>query len=156
MEMAGLSESSLIEKMVDGVVAELIVGMARDAQFGPYLLVGGGGILVEMMQDSASLLMPISREQVLHALGQLKCAPLFNGFRGAPPADLNAAADVILAVAAMIENDPESIIELDINPLMLLAEGQGVVAADALISLNAESASDPGQVAEVARAKPNE
>jgi acyl-CoA synthetase (NDP forming) len=73
---------------------------------------------------------------VLHALGQLKCAPLLNGFRGAPPADLNAAADVILAVAAMVENDPSSILELDINPLMVLARGQGVIAADALVKLN--------------------
>ena len=133
MEMSGLSESYLVERMVVGVVAELIVGVARDEQFGPYLLVGGGGIMVELMKDSASLLMPTTRERVLHALGQLKCAPLFSGFRGAPPADLNAAADVILAVAGMVENDPSSIIELDINPLMLLAEGQGVVAADALI-----------------------
>jgi acetyl-CoA synthetase len=138
MEMSGLSESYLIEKMVDGVVAELIVGVARDEQFGPFLLVGGGGILVEVMKDSASLLLPTTREWVLHVLGQLKCAPLFNGFRGAPPADLNAAADVILAVAGMVENDPSSIIELDINPLMLLAEGQGVIAADALISLMAK------------------
>jgi acyl-CoA synthetase (NDP forming) len=136
MAMSDLCESYLIEKMVDGVVAELIVGVARDKQFGPYLLVGGGGILVELMKDSVSLLMPITRERVLQALGQLKCAPLFNGFRGAPSADLNAAADVILAVASMVENDPSSLIELDINPLMLLAEGQGVVAADALIKMN--------------------
>jgi acetyl-CoA synthetase len=141
-EMSGLAESYLIEKMVDGVVAELIVGVARDAQFGPYLLIGGGGILVELMKDSVSLLLPATREQVLHALGQLKCAPLLNGFRGAPPADLNAAAEVILAVAGMVENDPSSIIELDINPLMLLAEGQGVIAADALISLNAKPTND--------------
>ncbi len=141
-EMSDLSESYLIEKMVEDVVAELIVGVAHDEQFGPYLLVGGGGIMVELMKDSASLLLPTTRERVLHALGQLKCAPLFSGFRGAPPADLNAAADVILAVAGMVENDPSSIIELDINPLMLLAEGQGVVAADALISLNAKPTSD--------------
>jgi acyl-CoA synthetase (NDP forming) len=141
-EMSALSESYLVEKMVDGVVAELIVGVTRDEQFGPYLLVGGGGILVEMIKDTASLLIPTTRERVLEALGQLKCAPLFGGFRGAPPADLNGAADVILAVAGMVENDPSSIIELDINPLMLLAEGQGVVAADALISLNANPTSD--------------
>jgi acetyl-CoA synthetase len=140
--MSGLCDSYLIEKMVDGVVAELIVGVARDAQFGPCLLVGGGGILVELMKDSVSLLMPTTREQVLHALGQLKCAPLLTGFRGAPPADLNAAADVILAVAGMIEKDPSAIVELDINPLVLLAEGQGVVAADALISLNAKPTGD--------------
>jgi len=141
-EMSGHSESYLVEKMVDRVVAELIVGVARDEQFGPYLLVGGGGIMVELMKDSASLLLPTTRERVLHALGQLKCAPLFSGFRGAPPADLNGAADVILAVAGMVEDDPSSIIELDINPLMLLPEGQGVVAADALISLDASPTSD--------------
>ncbi|MBW2408852.1 MAG: acetate--CoA ligase family protein [Deltaproteobacteria bacterium] len=144
-EMSGISRSYLIEKMIDGVVAELIVGVARDEQFGPYLLVGGGGVLVEMIKDSQSLLLPTTREQVLRALGQLKCAPLLNGFRGAPPADLNAAADVIMAVAGMVENDPSSIIELDINPLLLLADGQGVFAADALISLNAQTAEDSGQ-----------
>jgi acyl-CoA synthetase (NDP forming) len=142
-EMSGLSDSYLIEKMVDGVVAELIVGVACDEQFGPYLLVGGGGILVEMMKDTTPLLIPTTRERVLYALGQLKCAPFLNGFRGAPPADLEAAAVVVLAVAGMVENDPSSIIELDINPLMLLAKGQGVVAADVLISLNAKPTSDP-------------
>jgi acetyl-CoA synthetase len=139
MEVADFSPSYLIEKMVDGVVAELIVGVACDEQFGSYLLVGGGGILVELMRDSVSLLLPTTRERALQALGQLKCAPLLNGFRGAPPADLKAAADVILVVAGMVENDPSSIIELDINPLMLLPEGQGVVAGDALISLNAKT-----------------
>jgi acetyl-CoA synthetase len=135
-EMSNLCESFLIEKMIDGVVAELIVGVARDEQFGPYLLVGGGGILVELMKDSVSLLLPTTKERVLNALTQLKCAPLLKGFRGRPPADLEAAADVILAVAEQVEKDPSAIIELDINPLMLLAEGQGAVAADALISTN--------------------
>jgi acyl-CoA synthetase (NDP forming) len=141
-EMSDLSESYLIEKMVDGVVAELIVGVARDEDFGPYLVVGGGGALVEIMKDSASLLLPTSRERVLESLHQLKCAPLLKGFRGAPAADVNAAVDVILAVAGMVEKDPSSIIELDINPLMVLADGRGVVAADALIRLNAKSTID--------------
>ena len=140
--MSNLCKSYLIEKMVDAVVAELIVGVARDEQFGPYLLIGGGGILVEIMRDCVSLLMPTTRERVLQALGRLKCAPLLSGFRGAPAADLNAAADVILAVAKLVENDPSSISELDINPLMLRAEGRGAVAADALISLNTKPAND--------------
>jgi len=135
--MSGLSESYLVERMVEGAVAEIIVGVARDEQFGPYLVVGGGGILVELMKDSASLLLPITREDALRALGGLKCAPLLNCFRGCPQADVNAAADVILAVARMVENDPKAIAELDINPLMVLAEGRGAVAADALIRMNA-------------------
>jgi len=134
-EMSDLAASFLVEKMIDGVAAELIVGVARDEQFGPYLLIGGGGILVEMMKDSVSLLLPTTREWVLQALGQLKCAPLLKGFRGASPADLEAAADAIMAIAAMVEKDPESIIELDVNPLLVLAEGKGVVAADALIRM---------------------
>jgi acyl-CoA synthetase (NDP forming) len=135
-EMSDLATSFLVEKMVDNVVAELIVGVARDEQFGPYLLIGGGGILVEMMKDSVTLILPTTREWVLQALGHLKCAPLLKGFRGAPPADLEAAAEAILAIADMVEKDPESILELDVNPLMVLAEGQGVVAADALIRMN--------------------
>jgi len=134
--MFDLSETYLIEKMVENPVSELIVGVARDEQFGPYLLIGGGGILVELMKDTASLLLPTTKEQVLRALDGLKCAPLFIGFRGAPSADLDAAAEVILAVAGLVEKDPNSIVELDINPLMVMAEGQGVVAADALISMN--------------------
>jgi len=135
MEMSALSGSFLIEKMVEGVVAELIVGVSRDEQFGPYLLVGAGGILVGLMKDSEAILLPTTRTQVLHALGQLKCSPLLNGYRGTPPADLNAAADVILIIAGMVDDDPSAIIELDINPLMLLEEGRGVVAADSLICL---------------------
>ena len=134
-KMSHLSESFLIETMVEDVVAELIVGVARDEQFGPYLLVGGGGILVEMMKDGASLLLPVTGERVLEALGGLKCAPLLLGFRGRPKADLSAATDAILAVAKMVEEGPSVIVELDVNPLMVLAEGQGVVAADALISV---------------------
>jgi acyl-CoA synthetase (NDP forming) len=134
-EISDLSDYFLIEKMIEGVVSELIIGVARDAQFGPYLLIGGGGILVELMQDSVPLLLPVDREQVMRALGRLRCAPLFDGFRGRPRADLEAAADTILAVAKMVQEDPRSIVELDINPLLVLAEGNGVVAADALISL---------------------
>jgi len=152
-EMFDLSDSALIEKMIEGVVAELIVGVSHDEQFGPNLTVGGGGTMVELMKDSASLLIPTTREQVLHALGRLNCASLFSGFRGAPPADLNAAADVVLAVAGMVEDEPSSIVELDINPLMLLVEGQGVVAADALIILSAEPVGDPARVTEAEKGK---
>ena len=135
MEMSGLAERFLVEKMVNGVVAELIVGVARDDQFGPYLIVGGGGILVELMKDSQSILLPVDKERVLETLGKLKCSPLFDGFRGKPRADLSAAADAILAIASFVEDDPAAIEELDVNPLLLLAEGQGVVVADALLSM---------------------
>ncbi len=131
--MSSLSSSFLVERMVTGAVAELIVGVARDEQFGPYLVVGGGGVFVELVKDSASLLLPTSREDVRRAIDGLRCAHLLRGFRGAAPGDIDATVDVVLAVAAMVERDPDSIVELDINPLLVLPRGHGVVAADALI-----------------------
>jgi acyl-CoA synthetase (NDP forming) len=133
--MVALADRFLVEKMVEGGVSEIIVGVNRDDQFGPSLVVGGGGILVELMKDSQLLLLPITRADVLAALNQLVCSPLFHGFRGRPKADLRAAADAVLAVAAFVESDPGAIEELDVNPLILLADGRGVCAADALLSV---------------------
>jgi acyl-CoA synthetase (NDP forming) len=141
-EMRDLAPSFLVEEMITGVVAELLVGVARDEQFGPYLLVGDGGVLVEMKKDSAPILLPASRERVMQALGQLRCAALFSGFRGSAPADMDAAVDVILKIASLIEDAPDSIAELDINPLLLLAQGQGVFAADGLMCLYTGPRSD--------------
>ncbi len=69
------------------------------------------------------------------ALEELACAPLLRGFRCRPRADLDAAADAVLAIARLVEDDPSSIVELDVNPLLLLAEGRGAVAANALLRL---------------------
>ena len=82
-EMSGLAESFLVEKMVEGVVAELIVGVARDEQFGPYLIVGAGGILVELMKDSRSILLPVDKARVLDALGQAEVRPSLRWLQGA-------------------------------------------------------------------------
>ncbi|WP_426417505.1 acetate--CoA ligase family protein [Aestuariirhabdus sp. LZHN29] len=133
--LTSIADRFLIEKMVAGTVAELIVGVARDEQFGPYLVVGAGGILVELLKDSRSLLLPVGKEEVFEALNSLKCAPLFKGFRGRPVADLEAAASAILGIANFVREHSERIAELDVNPLMLLPEGEGVVAADALIRM---------------------
>ena len=130
-----LGECCLVEKMVDGVIAELIIGVARDEQFGPYLLVGSGGVLVEVLKDTKSLLLPLDRRQVMQALDELKCAPLLQGYRGQDRCDLEAVVEAVLAVAALVEHDPAGIAELDINPLMVRAEGRGAIAADALISM---------------------
>jgi len=141
--LSHFGERFLVEKMVNGVIAELIVGVARDDQFGPHLVVGGGGVLVELIKDSRSLLLPVTREQVMEALEGLKCAPLFKGFRGKPRADLTAAADTVLAIAKFVEDNASTVAELDVNPLMLLSEGRGVVAADALISMYVSNESAP-------------
>jgi len=134
-DMGHLSSRFLIEEMIDEVVAEIIVGVVRDEQFGPYLVIGAGGILVELMRDSCSLLLPVSRDEVTNALQSLRSAVLFNGFRGRAEADLDAAVEVILAIANFAEQNGDSIEELDINPLMLRAKGKGAVAADALLRI---------------------
>lgn len=133
--MLELSGRMLVEKMVGDGVAELIVGIDRDAQFGPYLVVGFGGVLVELINDSHTLLLPTSREQVLTALKSLKTAPMLTGYRGLPHADLDAAVDAIMAVTDFAASHADRILELDVNPLIVRPEGQGAVAADALIRL---------------------
>ncbi len=128
-------EKFLVERMVTGAVAELIVGIKRDEQFGPALVIGAGGVLVELLTDSVSLLLPTDREAVAEAIDSLAVAKLLAGFRGSPAGDIEAAIDAILSIAAFAEDHWGSLWELDVNPLMVLPVGQGVVAADALICI---------------------
>ncbi len=133
--MLPISGRVLVERMVTDGIAELIVGVDRDVQFGPYLVVGFGGVLVELIDDSHTLLLPTDRGRVLAALQSLKTAPMLTGYRGLPPADLDAALDAILAVAAFTAEHADTVLELDVNPLIVRAQGKGAVAADALIRL---------------------
>jgi acyl-CoA synthetase (NDP forming) len=126
-------ELFLVERMAPAPVAELIVGVTRDPQFGLALVVGAGGVLVEMVKDSATLLLPTDRDAVARALAGLKVAKLIAGYRGRPAGDMAAAIDAVMAVAAFAEDARDRLIELDVNPLFVLPEGQGVVAVDALI-----------------------
>ncbi len=125
----------LVERMVAGSVAELIIGVNRDEQFGPALVIGAGGILVELLADSASLLLPTDRAAVHGALESLTAVKLLQGFRGKPPGDIEAAVDAVMAIAHYAVDHWDQLVELDLNPLMVLPVGQGVVAADALIRL---------------------
>ena len=123
----------LLEPMIQNAVAEVIVGIKRDEQFGPALVIGSGGILVELVADSASLLLPTNRELVQDALLGLSVARLLKGYRGSPRGDVDGLVDSIVAVANYAEANWDVILELDVNPLMVLPEGEGVVAVDALI-----------------------
>lgn len=129
------AERFLVERQVAGVVAELIVGVKRDPQFGLVLVVGAGGILVEMMDDAATLLLPVGRADVAAALGTLRVAKLLRGYRGRPAGDFEAAMDAVMAVAAYAEAERDRLVELDVNPLMVLRAGEGAVAVDALVVL---------------------
>jgi len=129
-----LSERLYVEAMKPAQV-ELIVGVTRDPTFGLALTIGSGGILVEVLQDSATLLIPSSRQEIEAALTSLKSAPLLNGFRGRPRADIEAAVDAIEAIQQFAIANSASLLELDVNPLLVGAQGEGVFAADALIVL---------------------
>ncbi|MEQ8665441.1 MAG: acetate--CoA ligase family protein [Rhodospirillales bacterium] len=129
--MKGLSDRFLIERMAPGALAELIIGVTRDPQFGPVLVIGAGGILVELMKDSQALLFPVARADVEAAIARLKVSRLLDGYRGKPAADRAALVDAIMAVAAFAEAHADSLVELDVNPLLVFEDG--VMAVDALI-----------------------
>ena len=129
-----IGSSLLIEKMVQDSVAELIVGVGLDPIFGKYIIIGSGGIFVELFQESIPLLFPVNREDVSLALSKLKVFPLINGYRGNPEGDVEMIIDCVMATVKLVsENDID---ELDINPLLVLKRGSGVIAVDTLIKLN--------------------
>ena len=132
--MAGLGTGLYVERMVTGAVAELIVGITRDPLFGPVMTVGTGGVLVELLKDSRTLLLPLTPARIEEELRSLQMFPLLDGYRGRPKADLEAAIDTIDKIAdfALVTD----VVEMDINPLIVCAEGQGAWVADALMVLN--------------------
>ncbi len=130
--MAGLGPDVLVERMVTGVVAELIIGLTRDPQFGLALVIGAGGILTELLKDSVTLLLPTSRQEVTRAVQRLKVWKLVEGFRG-KSGDAKSVIDAIMAVARFADANGATIEELDINPLLVLP--QGAVAVDALVRI---------------------
>ncbi len=109
---------------------ELIVGMRRDAQFGPLLMFGLGGIYVELLRDVAFRVAPFSRAETLAMIGETHAGKLLAGLRGQPPADIDAVADMIERVAQLALDHPQ-IQEIDVNPLVVYPAGQGALAVDA-------------------------
>jgi acyl-CoA synthetase (NDP forming) len=134
-ELLRHSGTVLVERMVTGTIGELLIGVARDPVLGLYLVLGAGGILAEFLADTATLLLPATRQEITQALANLRIAKLLNGFRGAPPGDTPAAIDAILAIQDFALKNSTLLQELDVNPLMIRAEGQGAVAADVLLRM---------------------
>ncbi|KPN90326.1 acetate--CoA ligase family protein [Pseudomonas nunensis] len=128
-----LFDQVLLERMASPPLSELIVGIKRETGFGLALVIGAGGILVELLKDSRSLLLPTTDQAIHDALLSLRCAPLLTGFRGGPAVDLPALVRAIRAVADYAGENAERLLELDVNPLLVNA--QGAVAVDALIRL---------------------
>ncbi|MET8980632.1 acetate--CoA ligase family protein [Streptomyces sp. NPDC004539] len=121
----------LVCQMVEQGV-EMVVGISHDALFGPTVTVGLGGVLVEVLHDTAVRVPPFGETQARDMLTDLRGRALLDGVRGRPPADLDALVEVVLRVQRMSLELVDDIAELDINPLIVLPRGQGAVALDAL------------------------
>jgi acyl-CoA synthetase (NDP forming) len=133
--VAILSDTILVEEMVCGAVAEILIGVTVDPQFGQILVLGAGGVLTELWRDSVSLLPPFTADDIEAALMRLTFGRLLGGYRGRPAADVSALVSTALACARYAQAHLDRLVELDINPVMVRARGQGAVAVDALIRL---------------------
>jgi acyl-CoA synthetase (NDP forming) len=126
-------EGVLCQQMIAGAVAEVIVGLLVDPQFGPAVLFGMGGVLVEVLSDRSLGIPPLDRRDALEMIEQTRAGRLLKGFRGSPAADIEALIDVLIAVGKLGLDWADRIEALDINPLLLRPAGQGAVAVDALL-----------------------
>ena len=124
----------LVQEMVEGGV-EVIAGISQDPQFGPILLFGIGGVLVEVYNDVAMRSCPITEADAREMLEEVRGHRLLQGFRGAPEADVDALVGSLMALSQMAVDLDHRRPELDVNPLMVLPKGQGVKAVDAFLTL---------------------
>jgi acyl-CoA synthetase (NDP forming) len=134
-EMKAARQGFLVQSMVTGGV-ELVVGMKRDAQMGPVMLVGLGGVLVEVLRDTATALAPVGKSEARRMLERLRGFKLLQGYRGAAAADLDAVCEAIARISEFAADHADRVEEIDVNPL--LTRPDGAVALDALIVLREE------------------
>jgi acyl-CoA synthetase (NDP forming) len=129
-----------VQEMAAGV--EMILGAVNDPHFGPYVMVGLGGVLTEVLHDVAHRYAPVTPDDAREMLAELKGAKILEGYRGAPPCDVDAVVDALVRLSWLIHDHRDRIAEIDVNPLFVRAknaEGQGAVAADALVVLRPPS-----------------
>ena len=131
--LSKLGKEILIEKMIQDQVAEMIVGIKIDNQFGPVIVIGSGGIYTELMNDSVTLLLPLTKNIILKSINKLKISKLLKGYRDKPKGDIKDLVQTIMKIGKFAEKNATHLIEVDINPLIVRTRGKGVIAADALI-----------------------
>ncbi len=122
----------LVQEMVSGGT-EVIVGVNNDSDFGPTVMFGLGGIFVEILKDVSLRVAPVSKEEALEMIREIKGFKVLDGARGKPKADIESLAEVLVKVSRLALDLKEEIAEMDINPLLVLPQGQGVKVADALV-----------------------
>ena len=128
-EMPGAT-GYLVEEMVTGAVAEVLLGLRRDPVYGVTLTLGMGGVTAEVLADTVTLVLPVTEAQVLEAARGLRLWPLLDGYRGRPKADMAAVAGMAVRLGALMLDD-DSLEEIEINPVMV--RESGAVAVDALV-----------------------
>jgi acyl-CoA synthetase (NDP forming) len=128
-----VTDQFLIEEMAPKPVAELLLSLRCDPEFGPAMTLAAGGVLVELLQDSTNLLLPARPEMIRDALAALRIAPLLAGYRGGPPADHAALIATIVRLQEVFLGDP-SLVEIEINPVF--AGATGITIVDALIHVS--------------------
>ena len=127
----------LVQEMVAGGI-EVILGVTNDPSFGPAIMFGLGGIFAEVLHDVTFRLAPVTAASAREMIAEIKGYPLLTGARGKPPADVDALADAIVRLSALAMDLEDSLAELDVNPLFVMEQGRGVVAADALVKLKGD------------------
>jgi acyl-CoA synthetase (NDP forming) len=133
--LSTLSDTLLVEEMIADGVAEILVGLIVDPQFGQVLVLGSGGVLTELLADSVTLLPPFTKASIESALASLKLGKLLGGYRGKPAGDLSALIDAVLNVTRYAAAHIDTLSEIDVNPIIVRPAGKGAVAVDALIRL---------------------
>jgi acyl-CoA synthetase (NDP forming) len=138
-EVARLAPAAKIDGIVvqrmAGEGVEMMVGVKRDLLFGPVVLCGFGGTLVELLKDVAVGIPPLSREQARDMLQRLRGVSILGGVRGKPAADVDALCEAVVGLSRLASSLGDRLAGLDINPLIVLPRGKGVVAVDALVHI---------------------
>jgi len=133
MKISSQSEKSIsVQKMAAEPITELIIGMTTDAQFGPALMFGIGGILVELLEDVSFRIAPITEYDAREQIHEIKGFPILDGYRGKPKADLDAIVNTLLKISDLVIKH-EEINEMDLNPVFIYENG--LVCVDARIIL---------------------
>ncbi|MFX1320967.1 MAG: acetate--CoA ligase family protein [Promethearchaeota archaeon] len=121
-----------VQKMADEPITELIIGMTTDAQFGPALMFGIGGILVELLEDVSFRIAPITEYDAKEMIHEIKGFPILDGYRGKPKADIDAIVNALLKISDLVIKH-EEINEMDLNPVFIYEKG--LICVDARIIL---------------------
>ena len=129
--MKNLGDTFLAERMLEKPITELLLGVTRDEQFGLSITLGAGGVLVELLKDSQTLLLPLTEPDVEKAIKALKIYPLLNGFRGGAKVRLEPITQAVMSLAKFADDYADTLLELDINPLFVFEDE--VIVADAVI-----------------------